>query len=404
MIASELTSSGKILPPPVERYTVLGWLRRNLFSTWYNVLLTILALALVGVILAPTWRWLRTEARWDVIADNFGLFMKGQYPLDQVWRLWLCLHLIALSAGLMWGGFVRRRESVGWVLLLVPLVAGIGLLVDGVRSGWQLLLMTGLGGGAALAGRRAPTFLRRPTVVLFLLSFPLCVLFVRGLDAIGIMPRVPTNLWGGLLLALLITVVGIVASFPLGVLLAFGRRSRLPVIRTLSVIYIEFIRGVPLITLLFMGQVMLPYFLPPGLTVDRVIRAMVAVILFSAAYMAENVRGGLQAIPRGQYEAASAIGLNGLQTTLLIILPQALRAVIPVLVGQFIGLFKDTSLVALVGLLDLVGIARGVLANPAYIGRQIEVYTFIAIVYWLFSYGMAYASHRLEKALGVGQR
>lgn len=395
---------GEVLPPPTERYTVLGWLRRNLFSTWYNGLLTLLAVGLVVWIAVPTWRWARTEARWNVITDNFGLFMKGQYPLDQVWRLWLCLYLVALSAGLMWGVYVRRREVVGWVLLLVPVLTGIGLLLGGVRAWWQPLLMAGFGLGGVMAGRWAPTTLRRPTLILFLLTFPLCVLFVRGLDGIGLMPRVPTNLWGGLLLALLITVVGIVVSFPLGVLLAFGRRSRLPAVRTLSVLYIEFIRGVPLITLLFMGQVMLPYFLPPGLTVDRVIRAMVAVILFSAAYMAENVRGGLQAIPRGQYEAANAIGLNGLQTTLFIILPQALRAVIPVLVGQFIGLFKDTSLVALVGLLDLVGIARGVLANPAYIGRQIEVYAFIAVVYWVFSYGMAYASHRLEKALGVGQR
>lgn len=395
---------GEVLPPPTERYTVLGWLRRNLFSTWYNGLLTLLAVGLVVWIAVPTWRWARTEARWNVITDNFGLFMKGQYPLDQVWRLWLCLYLVALSAGLMWGVTVRRREVVGWVLLLVPVLTGIGLLLGGVRAWWQPLLMAGFGLGGVMAGRWAPTTLRRPTIILFLLTFPLCVLFVRGLDGIGLMPRVPTNLWGGLLLALLITVVGIVVSFPLGVLLAFGRRSRLPAVRTLSILYIEFIRGVPLITLLFMGQVMLPYFLPPGLTVDRVVRAMVAVILFSAAYMAENVRGGLQSIPRGQYEAASAIGLNGLQTTVFIILPQALRAVIPVLVGQFIGLFKDTSLVALVGLLDLVGIARGVLANPAYIGRQIEVYAFIAVVYWVFSYGMAYASHRLEKALGVGQR
>ncbi|MCX7852798.1 MAG: amino acid ABC transporter permease [Caldilineales bacterium] len=395
---------GEVLPPPTERYTVLGWLRRNLFSTWYNGLLTLLAGGLIAWIVVPTWRWAGTEARWNVISDNFGLFMKGQYPLDQVWRLWLCLYLVALSAGLMWGVFVRRRELVGWVLLLIPVLTGVGLLLSGVRSWWQPLLMAGLGLGGVLVGRGAPTALRRPTLFLFVLTFPLCVLFVRGLDGIARMPRVPTNLWGGLLLALLITVVGIVVSFPLGVLLAFGRRSSLPVVRTLSVLYIEFIRGVPRITLLFMGQVMLPYFLPPGLTVDRVIRAMVAVILFSAAYMAENVRGGLQAIPRGQYEAASAIGLNSLQTTMFIILPQALRAVIPVLVGQFIGLFKDTSLVALVGLLDLVGIARGVLANPAYIGRQIEVYAFIAVVYWVFSYGMAYASHRLEKALGVGQR
>jgi general L-amino acid transport system permease protein len=215
---------------------------------------------------------------------------------------------------------------------------------------------------------------------------------------------VPTNLWGGLLLSLLLAIFGIVFSFPFGVLLALGRQSKMPALKTLSVVYIEVIRGVPLITLLFMGQLMLPFFLPSGITIDRVIRAVVAIIMFAAAYMAENVRGGLQSIPKGQGEAAEALGLSGWQKMLFIILPQALRAVIPVLVGQFIGLFKDTSLVSLVGLLDLLGISSGVLANPNYIGRQLEVYSFIALLYWVFSYGMSYTSGRLETALGVGER
>ena len=193
-------------------------------------------------------------------------------------------------------------------------------------------------------------------------------------------------------------------SFPIGVLLALGRQSKLPAVKGLSVLYIELIRGVPLITLLFMGQLMLPLFLPAGITIDRVLRAIVAMIMFAAAYMAENVRGGLQSIPKGQYEAADAIGLSGWQKMVFIILPQALRAVIPVLVGQFIGLFKDTTLVALLGLLDLLGIARGVLANPNYIGRQLEVFTFIGLIYWVFSYGMSYGSQRLEAVLGVGER
>ena len=219
------------------------------------------------------------------------------------------------------------------------------------------------------------------------------------------LPTVPSTLWGGLLLSLLLAFFGIALSFPLGVLLALGRQSRLPGIRILSVLYIEFIRGVPLISLLFMGQVMLQLFLPDGFpTIDRVLRALVAITLFSAAYTAENVRGGLQSIPRGQHEAAQALGLRGYQTTLFIILPQALRAVIPVLVGQFIGLFKDTSLVALVGLFDLLGIARTILANPDWLGTQQEVYVVIAGLYWIFSYIMSYASRRLEEQLGVGKR
>jgi general L-amino acid transport system permease protein len=188
------------------------------------------------------------------------------------------------------------------------------------------------------------------------------------------------------------------------VLLALGRQSRLPVVRSFSVIYIEFVRGVPLVTVLFMAQVMLPLFLPEGMTVERVARAMVGIILFSAAYMAENVRGGLQAIPKGQYEAAQALGLSGALTMVLIVLPQALRLIIPILVGQFIALFKDTTLVAIVGLFDLLGIGRAVLAQPEFIGLQLEVYLFISIIYWIFSYAMSYVSQRLEIALGVGVR
>ena len=230
-------------------------------------------------------------------------------------------------------------------------------------------------------------------------------LILGGNAALGFQPLVPTNLWGGLLLTLILSVFGIVLSFPLGVVLALGRTSHYPAFRVLSVLYIEFIRGVPLITLLFMGQAMLQYFLPPGTpTIDRVIRALVAIVLFSAAYTAENVRGGLQSIPKGQYEAADALGLNGFQRTFYIVLPQALRAVVPVLVGQFIGLFKDTSLVAIVGLFDLLGIGRAILSNPAWLGNHQQIYIFIGLIYWLFCYAMAYASRRLERSLGVGER
>jgi general L-amino acid transport system permease protein len=198
--------------------------------------------------------------------------------------------------------------------------------------------------------------------------------------------------------------VGIVFSFPIGVLLALGRQSELPIVRWFCVGFIEIVRGVPLITILFMAQLMLPLFLPSGVTIDRVLRAMVGITLFSAAYLAENVRGGLQAIPKGQYEAAYALGLNSALSMGLIILPQALRLIIPILVGQFIALFKDTALVAIVGLFDLVGIAKTVLAQPAFLGTHREVYAFISLLYWVFSYAMSYVSIRLEESLGVGKR
>jgi general L-amino acid transport system permease protein len=190
----------------------------------------------------------------------------------------------------------------------------------------------------------------------------------------------------------------------MGILLALGRRSKLPIIRWTSIGYIELVRGVPLVTILFMAQIMLPLFLPTGMQIDRVVRAMVGIILFTAAYQAENIRGGLQAIPPGQFDAAKAVGLSGAQTMVLIILPQALRNVIPVLVGQFIALYKDTSLVAIVGLLDLLGIAKSIVSQPQFIGLQREAYLFVTLIYWFLSYFMAHLSQRLEVALGVGER
>jgi len=206
------------------------------------------------------------------------------------------------------------------------------------------------------------------------------------------------------MLNLLGAVVGIGLSLPLGVLLALGRRSKLPAIRLVCTVYIELIRGVPLISLLFMASIMLQLLLPDSFRPDLVIRAMLTITLFSAAYMAENVRGGLQAIPKGQYEAAYAVGLNGALTTLLIILPQALRAVIPAIVGQFIALFKDTTLFGFIAILELLNISRSVLGNLEWRGRIFELYVFIGVVFWVLCYSMSYVSRRIERSLGVGER
>jgi len=396
-----MTPQAVVLPPPTERYTLLGWLRRNLFSTWYNALLTFAAAGLIVAAARPLLAWAFTQAEWAVVAANLQLFMVGQYPRDELWRVWLCLGLAAALVGLTWGVWVRGRRGLGVLLAVLPFA--LALLPIGGQSRLAL-------GGAGLAGllsyalgRWGPPGLRRIAVVAWIAYFPLILVIIRGLGG-TFLTVVPSNLWGGLLLTALLTVVGIVFSFPLGVLLALGRQSGLPIIRAACVTFIELVRGVPFISVLFMSQLMLPLFLPPNVTVDRVVRAMVGVVLFSAAYMAENVRGGLQAIPRGQTEAARALGLNGAQTMGLIILPQALRAVIPILVGQFIALFKDTSLVVIVGLLDLMGIAKTVLAQPQFLGRQIEVYLFLALIYGLFCYVMSAISQRLEAALGVGAR
>ncbi len=395
--------TAEVLAPPTERYTLLGWLRKNLFRTWYDTLLTFVALFVAYAVLKPTYIWATTEARWEVIPNNLRLFMVGTYPPEQTWRIWLCVYLAALIGGLAWGTWGKGRSGVAIVLLLIPVALALLPFAPAIRG--QILLMDGV----ALVGyglvRWKPAVFRRLTVTLLLLYLPLLILIVRGLTPTGgFMPAVKTKDWGGLLLTVMLAVVGIVFSFPLGVLLALGRRSKMPAIHAFSVLYIELVRGVPLVTVLFMAQVMLPLFLPANMTVDRILRAMVGFTLFSAAYLAENVRGGLQAISKGQFEAAWALGLNGFQTMTFIILPQALRNVIPVLVGQFIGLFKDTTLVYIVGLLDLLGIANSVISNPKYLGTQREAYLFIALIYWVFSYAMSYASRRLEIALGVGER
>ncbi len=398
-----LTPTKEILPPPSERFTVLGWMKKNLFGSIGDTILTLVSGAFLVWMFYNLIIWIFAKAQWAVVTDNLQLFMKGQYPAFADWRLWLLIWLLAVISGMGWGIFVKRAEMVSWVLLAVPVVLAIWVYSLGRTSWWILLMVDVIAVVSYFLGKRYPHKLARLTYLLMLLYMPLVILVVRGFGEDGFMKYVPTNLWGGLLLSLMLAIFAIFFSFPIGVLLALGRQSKLPALKTLSILYIELIRGVPLITLLFMGQLMLPLFLP-DVSIDRVIRAVVAMIMFAAAYMAENVRGGLQSIPRGQYEAADAIGLSGFQKMVFIILPQALRAVIPVLVGQFIGLFKDTSLVYLVGLLDLLGIARGVLANPNYIGRQLEVFAFIALIYWVFSYGMSYASRRLESSLGVGER
>ncbi len=405
-----VTQQREVLPPPSERPTALGWVLKNLINTWYNALLTLVTLGILFVVLRGTLHWALTTARWEVVPANLRLFLVGQYPsqipgeADQVWRIWLDLYLLAGVIGLSWGVWVRRKEIVSWVLLGTPIL--IALIPFSLKVRGLLLGLSVAGLAFWWVGKRWRNRLQRLTLTLWIAYFPVAVFIINGFgpEDSGFLPSVPTRFWGGLLLSILLAIVGIVFSFPIGVVLALGRQSELPVLRTLSVLYIEFIRGVPLISLLFMGQVMLPLFMPQGVNPDRVIRAMVAIVMFAAAYLAENVRGGLQAIAKGQYEAAHALGLNGFQTMAYIVLPQALRTVIPVLVGQFIALFKDTSLVAIVGLLDLLGIARSVIANPKFIGTQREVFLFISLFYFVLSYALSYASRRLETALGVGER
>ncbi|NJC98907.1 MAG: amino acid ABC transporter permease [Anaerolineales bacterium] len=398
-----MTNVNSALPPLTERSNILRWLRKNLFGSWTDTILTFIGLLITYWALKGFLTWAFTVAEWEVISVNLRLIMIGQYPIGQTGRLWLWLaFLVFLSGNSI--GIWARKSKYAVLLLLSPALLALLPFDASIRQWLIALTVTGLIGWGL--GRARPEVLKRSVIIGWAISLPIIILLTHGFSEseTGFWAIAKTNLWGGLLLTFLLTVVGILFSFPLGVLLALGRRSELPIVRWFSVAYIELVRGVPLITILFMAQLMLPLFLPEGLTIDRVLRAMVGITLFSAAYLAENVRGGLQAIPKGQYEAAHALGLSGAQTMIFIILPQALRLIIPILVGQFIAVFKDTSLVAIVGLFDLVGIARTVLAQPEFLGLQREVYAFISLLYWVLSYGMSYLSQRLEESLGVGKR
>ena len=394
----EERATNPVIKPPTESKGILRWLKENLFNTWYNALFTLLAVVLLSVALKGILTWAFTEANWGVIPANLQIFLVGAYPREEIWRVWVVIYtlglLLGLSAGI-WGGLALRLA-----LVIGTIGAGGGIILAcfpaALPDRFGLLVGAMLLGAALFLGRGRKGL--RPWVLGgWLLSFPWTMIWLHGFAGL---PTVFTSNWGGLLLTLILAAVGIVVSFPLGVLLALGRRSNLPTIKWVSTAYIETVRGVPLVTILFMAQIMVPIFLP-DFRIDKILRAMLGITLFSAAYMAENVRGGLQAIPKGQHEAAHALGLNYPLTMLLIVLPQALRSVIPAIVGQFISLFKDTSLVTVIGLLDLLGIAKAVIANPDWLGLQAEVYLFAAVVYFVFSYSMSYISQKIEDALGV---
>ncbi|HHY55669.1 MAG TPA: amino acid ABC transporter permease [Chloroflexi bacterium] len=398
--------------PPATEVGVLGWLRTNLFSGIGNSLLTVVTLVALYFIVTNVVRWL-LGAFWEPIWVNRKLFAVGQYPLEQLWQPAIVLLMVSLLFGLSagrWGNIMRNLGIGLGALLLALALIPIGLQAQMVMAASLALLVIGYFIGVRVA------ISSRWLALAWVLSLPATFVILLGgvnLPTLGVTwnfaPLVESNLWGGLMLTMLLAVVGIALSFPIGVLLALGRRSNLPVVKVFCVGYIELIRGVPLITLLFMGMTMLPLFLPSTWgNPSQLVRAMTAITLFSAAYLAENVRGGLQAIPKGQYEAADALGFSGFDKLRFIILPQALTKVIPAIVGQFIGLFKDTSLASLVGLLELVAVGKAVIQQPAWMGVTggvaKEVYIFIALVFFIFSFGMSFASRKLESKLGFGKR
>jgi general L-amino acid transport system permease protein len=383
---------------------MIGWMRANLWNTWYNALITLVLSGLMALACGPFLRWLCQTANWHAVAVNLRLFTVGLYPAEYLWRPAGLLIMLAF----LFGGSAAHGPKItrGVCIVLLLVCVTLTLLATGGTRFLTALAMLVLVAGFAF-GR---TVLPGKTLwnISWLLSLPVALLLLSGWQG-GALPHVSTTQWGGLMLTLLLAGVGLVASFPLGLLLALGRQSSLPVIRLVSIAYIEMIRGVPLVSILMMFALLLPLFLPATIPrPDMLLRVMVGLTLFTAAYVAENVRGGLQAIPTGQYEAATALGLNWVQSMRYIILPQALRAVIPALVGQCIALFKDTSLATIVGLLELLGIAKNVIEQPQWKtipgGVVFEVFGFTALVYFVCNYSMSLASRRLEQTLGVGRR
>jgi general L-amino acid transport system permease protein len=436
---------------PVSTHGIGHWMRENLFSSWGNTLLTLFGVYLIYVIVPPLVEFVfingvfsgsdrsvcTTEVQggirdpgwfggcWAYVGAYFNQFIYGFYPDDQQWRV----NIVAI---LFFGSLVPlliptapfKRENMIFTGIVFPVAAfilltGGGVELDGflIPDSWmapsyakfwlEYVVLVAIAVGIVVLMARGSDSDPMPgiKIVLFIAAGLAVVLMLFSIN-FGLEP-VETEKWGGLLVTMVIAVTGIAASLPLGIALALGRRAdNMPIIKMLSVIFIEFWRGVPLITVLFMSSVMLPLFLPEGVNFDKLLRALIGVALFSAAYMAEVVRGGLQAIPNGQYEGAQALGLNYNQMIRMIILPQALKLVIPGIVNTFIGLFKDTTLVLIIGLFDFLGQIQSSFADSTWASpvQSLTAYAFAAFVYWCFCFSMSRYSQFMERLLDTGHK
>ncbi|NQV99508.1 MAG: amino acid ABC transporter permease [Rhodospirillales bacterium] len=359
------------LPPPASLVGVVGWMRANLVSSPANTFFTLLAIYLIYLLIPPMLDWLIFSAAWvgddNTVCKNEtgGPIAAACWPFIKAWM-----------TPFMFG---RYPESELWRIKITYVMFGVALL--------------------ALVIPQVP--FKKWFALFLLIPFPVICFYLYVGGSFGLM-YVETNLWGGLFLTLVIAITGIVASLPIGILLALGRRSNMPVVKAVCVAFIELWRGVPLISVLFMSSVMFPLFMPEGVNFDKLLRALVGVTLFSSAYMAEVVRGGLQAIPKGQYEGAQALGLNFVKMMYFIVMPQALKMVIPGIVNTFIGLFKDTTLVGVIGLLDFLAMIQAGSSNPDWLGYLTTGFAFAALVYWCFCFGMSQYSQHLERKLHTG--
>jgi len=358
-------------PPPMRVHGIIPWMRTNLFSSPTNTVLTIVGAVIAWMVIVPFVQWSLINAVWDAptrdacaantggacwafVKANLGQFIYGRYPDPERWRV--NTFFVLLAAGIIPMAIPSvpfKRFNLLYVFILFPIVAGV-LLYGGVLG----------------------------------------------------LPLVETAVWGGLFLTLVVSYVGMALSLPFGIILALGRRSNMPAVRVVCVFFIELCRGVPLITVLFMAGILLPLFFPTGVSFDKLLRALLGVALFASAYMAEVIRGGLQAVPKGQYEGAKALGLGYWAMTRLIVLPQAIKIVIPGIVNTFIGLFKDTSLVYIISIFELLSTVRNSFTNPEWATSTTPAsgLLFAAVVFWIFCFGMSQYSQFIERRLNTGHR
>ncbi len=428
-------------PAPPATTGVIGWMRQNLFSSPSNALLTLVGAYIAYVVVAALLDWAIFNAVWEAAdrrecLDRVGRagacwpgviawsrqLMYGLYPADQIWRVNMGFLTLLLWVVPLWMPRVQSKVAIGLSAVLVyPFLASYWFLGGDKGFFWSLLISGAVACfvwvwatalvetfTGATFGRFALTLLgahrrddRDQRRVLWAVAAAM-LLAAFVLVYFWHLREVPTTRWGGFFLTVVISGIGIAFSLPSGIVLALGRRCDMPVIRTFCVLFIELFRSVPLITILFMFNTMLPLFLPVGVEVNQLVRAIVAVCLFAAAYMAEVIRGGLQAIPRGQYEAASAMGLGYWQSTALIIMPQALKIMIPTIVGNFIGLFKDTTLVSIIGLFDVLNMARAVGEDTRWLGLFIEPFFAVTVLYFICCFAMSQYSINLERKLDTG--
>ncbi|WP_269613716.1 amino acid ABC transporter permease [Prochlorococcus marinus] len=326
-------------------------IRKTVFSNLLNTIVTLLIIVLISVTCINTFEWIIFKANWKVVISNLPLYAFGSYPPNEQWRpaTWI-ISLLTLSIFTLWG------------------------------PNWKCL--------------------RKNLLIIWVGTIPLGLYLLYG--GIGLSP-ITSRHWGGLTLTILLTVCSSFFSLPFGIVLALCRQSSLPIIQKLSSIYIDGMRAIPLIAVLFFGQLLIPLFLPVGIQIDRVWRAIFAFTLFVSAYIAEDIRGGLQSIPNTQIEAANSLGLNQYQIIQFVLIPQALRIALPALTNQSIGLFQNTSLMAILGLVELLGVGRSILANPEFIGQYIEVYVWLACVYWMVCTIMAVLARHLEQRMNINQ-